>query len=465
MMMKVGGLTRFFAVRIVVTMSSGRTVVLRCALSLALAGPVLAQAGCEKADHENIDRWTKTQKGPDKLKKTLNDPALDADLSAHAGENMLKMGQDAEVRRALETMSPDRRALVTGKLAPRLWTIARVEGDMTVPTPAQIAAKDMLFELRKHADAATRGQIDGYLSDWYTSGYYEGRATLGKYQGAAVIRTLGASAGEKLMSAANAVLAAPKKDGKPVKVGDELLLGLAVSGHPEAVKYVLDVFRMQTGDKTLPERAMSALYRAFAEPGGMFDVADPAPLVPNLDRIVEVAKDDTQSAQVVNDAVGLIRATGMPHCLPPLLAMVTHQHRDERYRWVGVNNALKCGRVEAIAPVVAALPLDGSYDREVVAGATWTEIAKMSPRENALAEARTLLASPSWVARWIGVEALAAARSKEDLARIKGLVGDKTRLNGYWGDQSDLAKKEQKPEPTLGQRASELARELESAGG
>jgi hypothetical protein len=465
MMMKVGGLTRFFAVRIVVTMSSGRTVVLRCALSLALAGPVLAQAGCEKADHENIDRWTKTQKGPDKLKKTLNDPALDADLSAHAGENMLKMGQDAEVRRALETMSPDRRALVTGKLAPRLWTIARVEGDMTVPTPAQIAAKDMLFELRKHADAATRGQIDGYLSDWYTSGYYEGRATLGKYQGAAVIRTLGASAGEKLMSAANAVLAAPKKDGKPVKVGDELLLGLAVSGHPEAVKYVLDVFRMQTGDKTLPERAMSALYRAFAEPGGMFDVADPAPLVPNLDRIVEVAKDDTQSAQVVNDAVGLIRATGMPHCLPPLLAMVTHQHRDERYRWVGVNNALKCGRVEAIAPVVAALPLDGSYDREVVAGATWTEIAKMSPRENALAEARTLLASPSWVARWIGVEALAAARSKEDLARIKGLVGDKTRLNGYWGDQSDLAKNEQKPEPTLGQRASELARELESAGG
>jgi hypothetical protein len=446
-------------------MPSGRTALLRCALSLALAGPAMLSAGCEKPDHENIDRWTKTQKGPDKLKQAFHDTALDPDLAAHAGENLLKLGQDAEVRRTLEAMAPDRRALVTAKLAPRLWNMARIEGDMTVPTPPQIAAKDMLFEVRKWADAATRAQIDGYLTDWYTSGYYEGRATLGKYQGAAVIRTLGAPAGEKLMSAANAVLAAPKKDGKPVKVGDELLLGLAVSGHPEAVKYVLDVFRMQTGDKTLPERAMSALYRAFAEPGGMFDVADPAPLVPNLDRIVEVAKDDTQPAQVVNDAVGLIRATGMPHCLPPLLGMVTHQHRDERYRWVGVNNALKCGRIEAIAPVVGALPLDGSYDHQVLGGATWTEIAKMSPRENALAEARTLLGSSSWVARWVGAEALAAAKSKGDAARLKALVGDRTRLNGYWGDQSDLPKKEQKPEPTLGQRASELVRELESSGG
>jgi hypothetical protein len=465
MMMKVGGLTRFFAVRIVVLMPSGRTVVLRCALSLALAGPVVVSTGCEKADHENIDRWTKTQKGPEKLKKALHDPALDADLSAHAGENMLKMGQDAEVRRALETMAPDRRSLLTAKLAPRLWNMARVEGDMTVPTPAQIAAKDMLFDLRKYADAATRAQIDGYLSDWYTSGYYEGRATLGKYMGAAVIRTLGPPAGEKLASAANAVLAAPVQGSKRVKIGDELLLGLAVSGHPEAVKYVLDVFRMDRGDPTLAERAIGALYRAYAEPGGMFDVADPAALVPNLDRIVEVAKDDTQAPQVTNDAVGLIRATGMPHCLPPLLQMVTHQHKDERYRWVGVNNALKCGRVQAIAPVVAALPVDGAYERETVTGAVAQEIAKMSPRDNALAEARTLVASPSWVARWIGVEALAAAKSKEDLARIKGLVGDRTRLNGYWGDQRDLPKKEQKPEPTLGQRASELARELESSGG
>ncbi len=197
----------------------------------------------------------------------------------------------------------------------------------------------------------------------------------------------------------------------------------------------------------------------------MIDVADPAALVPNLERIVDVAKDDSQSPQVTNDAVGLIRATGMPHCLPPLLTMVSFQHRDDRYRWVGVNNALKCGRVEAIAPVVGALPVDGKYEHETLAGAVWQEIAKMSPRDGALAAARTLLASSSWVARWVGAEALAAAKSKEDLPRIKALVGDRARLDGYWGDQSDLPKKEQKPEPTLGQRASDLARELANAGG
>jgi hypothetical protein len=267
-----------------------------------------------------------------------------------------------------------------------------------------------------------------------------------------------------LIAAANSVLAAPTKDGKRVKIGDELLLGLAVSGHPEAIRYVLDVFRMDRGDKSLAERAIGALYRAYAEPGGMFDVADPAALVPNLDRIVEVAKDDTNSPQVTNDAVGLIRATGMPHCLPPLLSMVTYQHRDQRYRWVGVNNALKCARVEAIAPVVAALPVDGSYERETLAGAVWGEIAKMSPRDAALGEARKLLTSGSWVARWIGAEALAAAKSSEDLPRIKALAGDRARLVGYWGDQSDLPKKEQKAEPTLGQRAQELARELEKSG-
>ena len=66
---------------------------------------------------------------------------------------------------------------VVQKLAPRLWELARVEGDMQLPNPTQVRAKDALVLVRKSADDATKAQIDGYLVDWYCVGSYEGRAT------------------------------------------------------------------------------------------------------------------------------------------------------------------------------------------------------------------------------------------------------------------------------------------------
>ena len=34
-------------------------------------------AGCEKTDHGTIDKWTRTENGPGKLKKALTDEGLD----------------------------------------------------------------------------------------------------------------------------------------------------------------------------------------------------------------------------------------------------------------------------------------------------------------------------------------------------------------------------------------------------
>mgnify|MGYP003377938395 CR=1 FL=1 len=64
--------------------------------------------GCEKTNHENIDKWTRTEKGPGKLEKTLKDEGLDADLSAHAAANMIRMGNDPAVRTAFDQMSEAR---------------------------------------------------------------------------------------------------------------------------------------------------------------------------------------------------------------------------------------------------------------------------------------------------------------------------------------------------------------------
>jgi hypothetical protein len=211
---------------------------------------------------------------------------------------------------------------------------------------------------------------------------------------------------------------------------------------------------MDRGDPTLPTRAMSALYEAYVDPGGMFAVANPQALMPNLPAIVEIAKDDAQNPRIANDAVSLIRAPGTSVCLPPLLAMVGAPHKNAEFKFVVVNNALKCGGTKAILDVIRALPDAGAYEKTQVTQEISGEIAKMTPRDQALAAARALIAEKSTIARWVGIEALAAMKSTDDAAAIAGLGSSRERLVGYWGEQPG------KQDPTLGERARELAAAL-----
>ncbi|MBP9087947.1 MAG: hypothetical protein KBG15_17630 [Kofleriaceae bacterium] len=430
-------------------------------LAMLFAG-IPALASCEKTNHENIDKWMRTTKGPGKLRKALMAADIDAELSAHAAINLIRTGAEAEVFEAIREMSPARRDQVVGKLVPRLWEVARVEGEMSVPSPAQADAKDALFELREKASAELKQTIDNYLTDWYTGGYYEARANLGKFGGSKVIRTLGPAAGDKLMSAANAILAKPITGATRAKVGDELLLGMAASGSADAVKYILDIARLNRGDKTQGPRALSSLYKAYLDPGGLFDPVEPAALVPSINKLAEIAKDSTASPQMANDAVALIRAIGMPHCLPVLVGMITQLHRDAQFRYVGANNALKCGGPQAILDVVDALPDNAEYQHEDLQGAVSGEIAKLSPRDQTLTVVRQLLGKKSKMARWVAMEALFKLASKADIAAISAISGDGTKLAGYWGDQSDVPANERKAEPTLGKRAAEIVAALKA---
>ena len=409
--------------------------------------------GCEKPTHENIEKWGTTKKGPGKLKTAFLDTSLDPDLSAHAAAVMFKIGRDQDVKAELPNMAAPRREAVIAKLAPRLWERARIDGDMLRPAPPQTQAKDALFLIRKHADAATRTQIDGYLIDWYAVPSYEGRANSGAVLGATVLRALGPSGAKKMMQVMTGLITAPGQETTKKRIGDELLLGIAVTGDPEAVKYILDIAKMDRGDKTLPTRAMGALYRAYVDPEGLFDVVEPAPLVPNLDKLVSIAKDDSLPGPAANSAVALIRSVGPPQCLPPLVAMIPHPHADPRFRYMGPDHALKCGGAKAIKEVVHAMP-DQAYEQKSLAGSVVLAISKMNPREQVLVEVRDLLSDKSVVARWVAIETLAAMKSVEDAPKIASVKGGGDKLTGYWGDDRS------KPEPTLGQRAKELAKEL-----
>ena len=425
------------------------------ALTLVIA--LLVATGCEKTNHENIDKWTRTQQGPGKLQKALVDEDLDADLSAHAAANLVKMQKEPDVRAALEKMSPGRRTQVVGKLAPRLWDIARVESELQLPNAQQIVAKDALLMIRRWADDAQKQQIDNYLLDWYAVASYEKRAEVGSTLGAAVMRMLGPPAGKRLMQVANSIIAAPGQEKVKNVIGNELLLGMAASGNVEAAKYLLDLVHMDRGDPTLGKRAIGALYKTYVDPGGLFEIASPEPLASQLDQLVAIAKDDAQPGQVINDAVALIRAVGPPACVQPLLSMVGTPHREARFKYVAAFNALNCGGVKAIGDVVRALPDQGAYVKEELQGSIAGEIAKLTPPDQVKAVLRELLQEKSTVARWVAIEALAAMKSTEDAPKIAALGNSRDRLVGYWGERNP----EGKPDPTLGQRAKELAAQLQ----
>jgi hypothetical protein len=136
--------------------------------------------------------------------------------------------------------------------------------------------------------------------------------------------------------------------------------------------------------------------------------------------------------------------------------MVRTPHRESRFKYVTAYNALKCGGAKAVAEVVRALPDSGAYVRDELQGSISGEIAKLGPRDQVLAALRELLGDKSTVARWVAIEALAAMKSVEDAPKIAAVSGNNERLVGYWGENNP----EGKPDPTLGQRAKELAGQL-----
>lgn len=419
---------------------------------------VLFLGACDKPTDENIEKWANTQKGTGKLVNAFKNEQLSPELSAHAAVVLIKKGNDPEVRQGFEQMTPSRRTDVSARLAPKLWELARIEGELNLPNATQIRAKDALVLLRKYADAPTKATIDGYLMDWYCVPSYEGRAGSGAVLGAAVIRQIGPPAGKKLMHVAEGMLAANRSSTKKNRIGDELLLALAASGDPDAAKYLLDLAREKSDDKTQGTRATNALYVAYVEPKGLFDMVPATALVPSVGTITALAKDDALGANVQDDAVRLLRVIGPPACVQPLISMIGYPSPNPKFKYVAADSALKCGGLAVAKDVVHALP-DGPYRRDELFGGVIVDITLMTPRHEAIETFRALLDEKGRIPRWVAVEGLAAMKSVEDAPRLAA-INSSEKLVGFYGDQSGVAPADRKVDPTLGQRAKELAAQL-----
>ncbi|HUS65458.1 MAG TPA: hypothetical protein VMZ28_12990 [Kofleriaceae bacterium] len=426
-------------------------------------------AGCEKVDHENLDRWMSTENGADKLTKALRSGDHDADIRAHAAQNLILHPEAlfGVVKDELDNMDKGDAQAVMEKLAPRLWENARIAGEMDVPTPEQAQAKDALYDLRKYAGDKTRAQIDEYLVEWLGGGYYEGRAKAGRVGGREIIRDIGRPAAPKLLEGARRILIKPAgSEGEHIKMGDQLLVALANTGDPAAAEFVIDLAIKDYKDESLPKRALAAMHDAYVEPAQGTPIPGRDPLLPHVQKLAVIAKDENLPGEMNNDAVDLIAAVGPPECVPPFVEMASLPAAQSAFRWVGAQRGLRCGGALAIVPILEAVPKEYGFERALLEKYLWKEILAAPGAKQVADQLRELLKSSSWVARVTGIEVLGMMKNKEtaaeDAKRIRALAGERTVLGGWWGKQKDVPPGKKKKDPTLGQVAQQVAADLEA---
>ena len=441
------------------------TRTLRCATApLLMLGALLCTApvlsGCSKASHDNVEKWRNTEEGPGRLAKAVADADVDMDIRAHAAEALISLGKVGDVKPIVAEMSPEVRDAFFTKLTPKLWAVAKILEADQAPVSKQVRAKDALFELRQLAEGVRRDEIDNYLLDWLTLGnFYDERAGMGDNTGEKIIRAIGIKAGPKMVQLGQDLLKNQDQGAKGlVPISKTTLEGIAFTGAPEAVLFLTEIGSQPQKQEGLQVHAMTALYTAY-----IVTKDDPRPdilgLVPHLDRFKKIAFAEDMPGENVNISYELIAAVPAPACLQPLVYLATHRQFVLRLR--AIDFGMRCGGPEAIVPLAEALP-DGEYQQGLIEKYFVKKIDDGAlPR--AAEAARTLLGSRAWVARYVGIEILARAGNKADVPKLRALGGDKARIRGFWGapDQGDAKKKAAKAEPTIGERAAQVADLLE----
>lgn len=420
----------------------------------------LGVAACEQPTHENIERWRGTQKGPEKLESALRDQSLAPDLRAHAAAVLVALEQRDLVGKVLGVSADPKRAAVAEELVPRLWKDAKLLEQERAATPAQIAARDALFELRPLVGDERRAEIDGYLLDALTAGgLYEQRAGAGVYRGDQLVRAIGARAAPRLVELARQIVATHEKRSF-LLLGPALLKALAATGSPDAAGLLLELAaKADEKQEDLQIRAMGALYTAYVEQGEEPRV-DAAGLRPHLARLARFPYADVPGENI-NMSYELLAVTGMPDCLPPLVELARHPSMPLRLR--AVEFAMQCGGAAAILPLAEALPA-GEY-RQVDLQRYVAQKVPAEARAQAAEHARVLVRPGGPLhTRFLGLELLGELGGIIDVPLLLELARERTRLKGYWGDQRSKPRKEQRVEPTLGARAKEISDALMQRG-
>lgn len=456
-----GSHTLAFDSRVHVSMNS------QFALSLVflLCMGIFASA-CEDVSHDNIDKWGHTEKGPGKLVGVLKSAEHSPALRAHAAQVMVELDRFGDIKDILEGLDEKPRQEIMAELATRLWELARINKELDIPNSSQTRAKDVLFFTIDFADAPTQAKMADYLVEWFVGGHYEGRATAGKVSGAMAIRRVGKSSAERLLNRARGIISRPPgEDGKRDQLGEELLKALALSGSPDALEFLMQLVHKPRGDTSLPGRAIAAMHFAYVEPVGM-DPVGGSSIAAIAKKLEAIYYNEGQSATIRNDSSALLGTLEATKCIPIFARMIRHPGQEAEYRWVGTRLGAKCGGAQGIEAITSALPVSVDYERGMLSKYLWDHIWEGGDKKKIATAAGALLESKSWVSRVTGIELLGMlgkdGNVPENIELIRALAGDQHLLKNWWGKQEDVPKAEQKPTPTIGRLASDVAKSLET---
>jgi hypothetical protein len=465
------------------------------AKTLTVASLVLALSAC-KFGPEDVDSWKGTVKGPARLVALLNADKYSIELRTRAALNLVEMERTdvngpQQLQAALQRLDEATRTQVVDGMVDGLirqmkgeaQAQAPANGAPAAPTPAQIRAKDAAFELITSASPAARTKLVEGVVSWYVEDF-AGRALSGNYSAEQVMRSLGASAANLLVTAMNArmpqvalikiaELIGTTGDASAKRSGAERIVAIQREMESEPFSTWLKgqiraqlASRLEQGQSVDESRvtaaaainrenyirdgAISAMKFLADQPtvaNRLIEIASaPSSDVPGaarrkaalqalegkataaqLEPLLTIALDGNTPTDVRDyafDRVGDIRS---PAALPRLWPFVQNAG-EQRLRWRVGEMVLSIGGQAAVGEFVTKLPSgDAKYAPEELVGYA-TRMAQMTPVPTDLV--RPLLRSPQWHLRVLALRYFERKGTAADIPAMEALESDNTAVRG-----------------------------------
>jgi hypothetical protein len=463
---------------------------------------VITLSGC-KITSDDLETWKGTVKGPGKIVAVLLTKKYDVALRTRAAMSLIEMERQdvdgiVELQNAVQNLDEESRVQIIANMLPELEGMMAETADAkskdaeSGPSPRQVRAKDASFLMVAFADPPSRERLTKSIITWYVKDF-QGRNLTGNYSAEQVVRALGAPAAIVLVDALSSKLAQPtiikiaelvsQLGGPTAKAGAGHKL-VAIENEMESDAY-LAWLQNEIGKqlKDSKEKSDPAFILKTAELNRQKYIVDGAlPAMKNLanqkevaDRLIQIAsvegkdpkttekrvcalqalegnatKDHLQSllALALNseapvsvrdyafDRISDIRSTD---AIPPMWPLIKDA-KNQRLRWRAGELVLAIGGPGVLAQFFSSLPggKDVVYEPEELEGYA-SRLTQMNPLP--IEVARGQLSSPSWWNRVIAIDFLDRRGTKDDIDRIKKLVGDKAKLQGKGWKEIDTVGK------------------------
>ncbi|MFH1438131.1 MAG: hypothetical protein ABIJ56_20650 [Pseudomonadota bacterium] len=428
---------------------------------LTIAAAVFAW-GC-KVTSSDIEKWKKTQKGPEKLAAVMLDDRYSTQMRAEAAWALAEIEQWDKYDKALKAVDGSARGRIVEVLVPILTDGIR-EGNAppSPPIASQVSAKDALFVVLPHASGAEKTKAEEALVEWCVSDF-NGRFFAGRYSIEVMLLGIGEPAGTAVAGLLKPEFLAYDKvseillkigsgearelAGKNIveiakarpqgRVEEPLLVAMGRMGGKDVREYLLSL----GSSLKVPARVQRGAMMAYLQ----FDLCSKD----DAEALFKLAEDASQDYMARNFAYDAIVCTKEKSFVPRIYKLLHEVGADkDKFRGVGVDEIMKLGGPEAIPGVVEEVasekdPWEEFEDLRDFVMVRFTQDDKGKPLEGdakrgTLESLRTLVESKEAVARAIAIFTLGLMGEKSDLDLLKKAMGDGAKLTEWKSKEGEI---------------------------